>query len=272
VAFLFILGGLLVTLDPLAIKLFSFTEYGESLSEILVGAIVFPLAFFLVIKFIEKEQLSNYYFPVIQKSLRGFILGNFIGAIGVLAIFVTLLVFSYIDISSTNNISIPLLLVYGSNLITAISEEIIFRSFIYKKLESIFAKWNSMNKYKSALTILSTSILFIFIHVANPSFTHMSAIGLFLLGVTLAVSLHVSKNIYIPIGLHVAWNFFQEGIFGFNMSGWEALPQSIFKLTVQGPAWVTGGNFGPEASVVGFMVLIIIPIILLKRPLKETQI
>ena len=57
VAFLFILGGLLVTLDPLAIKLFSFTEYGESLSEILVGAIVFPLAFFLVIKFIEKEHL-----------------------------------------------------------------------------------------------------------------------------------------------------------------------------------------------------------------------
>ena len=59
-----------------------------------------------------------------------------------------------------------------------------------------------------------------------------------------------SGQLWIPFGLHAGWNFFLGPVFGFPVSG--MLEDSFIKLTINGPEWITGGDFGPEG---GFLVL-----------------
>ncbi len=55
------------------------------------------------------------------------------------------------------------------------------------------------------------------------------------------------------MGMHIGWNFFQGPFFGFSASGHEMA--TLFKLDILEPNWLSGGDFGPEASV------LIIPIV-----------
>ncbi|MFC1502296.1 hypothetical protein ACFL6A_02680 [bacterium] len=57
------------------------------------------------------------------------------------------------------------------------------------------------------------------------------------------------------MGMHAGWNFFQGPIFGFSVSGMET--ESWIKHTLQGPTWITGGSFGPEAGI------FVLPVVLL---------
>jgi hypothetical protein len=61
--------------------------------------------------------------------------------------------------------------------------------------------------------------------------------------------------LWISIGLHIGWNFFEGPVFGFPVSGLETTALLIHSDT--GPALITGGSFGPEA---GFIVLPIMAI------------
>jgi len=60
----------------------------------------------------------------------------------------------------------------------------------------------------------------------------------------------LTGRLWIPIGLHFAWNFAQDYLLGPAVSG-NNLDGSIAVSTAGpgGPAWLTGGTFGPEASV-----------------------
>ena len=53
--------------------------------------------------------------------------------------------------------------------------------------------------------------------------------------------------LWLPIGIHWAWNFFQGPVFGHAVSGNGT--QSLIKPVIEGSDWLTGGSFGAEASV-----------------------
>ena len=59
----------------------------------------------------------------------------------------------------------------------------------------------------------------------------------------------VTRALWLPIGLHFAWNFFQGPVFGFPVSGTQT--STLLQLEPVGPELLTGGRFGPEASLVG---------------------
>ena len=71
-----------------------------------------------------------------------------------------------------------------------------------------------------------------------------------LLGAMLGVGLVYTGRLALPIGFHIAWNFFQGGVFGFPVSGGD---QQVALLTVddRGPALWTGGAYGPEGGLLG---------------------
>ena len=54
------------------------------------------------------------------------------------------------------------------------------------------------------------------------------------------------------IGIHFAWNFTQGGIFGIAVSGQEV--EGLFQSTLEGPALLTGGEFGAETSVIAIII------------------
>jgi hypothetical protein len=60
----------------------------------------------------------------------------------------------------------------------------------------------------------------------------------------------------IPIGLHITWNFFQGNVFGFPVSGTDA-GATFIAIEQGGDALVTGGAFGPEASLIGIGAMVL---------------
>jgi len=98
--------------------------------------------------------------------------------------------------------------------------------------------------------IFLSSLIFAALHLGNPFTSFWSTVGLIFAGYFLAYGWVRTKQLWLSIGLHIGWNFFEGNVFGFPVSGTDSF--RLVHHTVSGPAWITGGNFGPEA---GFIVL-----------------
>jgi len=73
--------------------------------------------------------------------------------------------------------------------------------------------------------------------------------------------------------LHLMWNWMQGAIFGIEVSGLTAIVHSpLLKESDHGPAWLTGENYGIEASVACTIALIVSTIAIYYLPfLKPSE-
>jgi hypothetical protein len=102
---------------------------------------------------------------------------------------------------------------------------------------------------RSNTAVLITAVAFGLGHLANPGASAASALGNALGGLIYGYAMVMSGRLWLPIGLHFAWNFVQGPVLGFPVSGFAMGGfQQIHDL---GPAWLTGGSYGPEAGAVG---------------------
>ena len=88
--------------------------------------------------------------------------------------------------------------------------------------------------------------------------------------VLLIIFILYDRSIWAACGWHTAWNWTMENIFGLKVSGTEGIV-SVFKFSTQGPDYITGGNFGPEGSILSSIVLlagIFVLLILESRKIK----
>ncbi len=97
--------------------------------------------------------------------------------------------------------------------------------------------------------VLISSCAFSLTHLANPNLSIAAILGLFLAGIFLAYGYLRTRQLWLPIGLHIGWNFFEGTVFGFPVSGLEDMPGLLYSR-VDGPELLTGGAFGPEAGLV----------------------
>lgn len=126
-------------------------------------------------------------------------------------------------------------------LAVGIGEEIMFRGVLFRWIDE---KWG----FVAALIV--SAVLFGLIHIFQDSASLWSSFAIAIeAGLLLAAAYKYSGTLWLPIGIHWAWNFSQGNIFGFGVSGQDA-GESLFKSTVNGPDWLTGGPFGAEASVI----------------------
>jgi membrane protease YdiL (CAAX protease family) len=126
---------------------------------------------------------------------------------------------------------------------TSVAEELIFRGVVFRVVEDSLG---------TALAVLISAGLFGLLHAMNPGATPVSTAAIALeAGVLLALSYAWSRNLWLPIGLHFGWNFTEGGVFGAAVSGgghFHGLVSAPISTTA--PDLLTGGAFGPEASLV----------------------
>ena len=126
------------------------------------------------------------------------------------------------------------------------------KSNFYERIQSAFiASLNIFTGKKSLLWgSLASSLIFAFLHMANPNATLYAFIGLLAAGLFLSYAYLRTCRLWLPIGLHIGWNFFEGTIFGFPVSGIDL--QGLVRQFNTGPAIITGGGFGPEAGLILF--------------------
>jgi uncharacterized protein len=118
-------------------------------------------------------------------------------------------------------------------------EELLARGYWLQNLsDGINLRWG----------VLLSSALFALAHSANPNASWEAILGLFLSGLLLAYGYLRSGKLWLPIGLHLGWNFFEGVVFGFPVSG--VFFFQLLHTQVDGPSLITGGAFGPEAGLV----------------------
>ncbi len=140
-----------------------------------------------------------------------------------------------------------------------IVEEILSRGIIFRIAEEGIGTWWSM--------VLS-ALIFGFLHIWNPNATFFSSVSIAITaGVILAMLYVITRQLWVPIGLHIGWNFALGGIYGAPVSGGN--PDGILDASFSGPDWLTGGAFGPEASIIMVIVFVIFGFFLIQKSIKD---
>lgn len=124
-------------------------------------------------------------------------------------------------------------------LLAAALEEIGFRGYAFQRLVDATGALGA---------VLISSFLFGLGHFGNPSATLLSTANTALAGAVMALGYLRTRGLWFPIGLHFAWNFVLGPLASFPVSGIGLI--SLFKMQIAGPIWLTGGDYGPEGSVI----------------------
>jgi len=132
----------------------------------------------------------------------------------------------------------------ANGLFPAVAEEIIYRGILFRWIEEFAGSW--------AALILS-SVLFGLSHIENPNADMMSTVGLMLeAGLLLGGAYMLTRRLWVPMGIHAAWNLTQGEVFDIPVSGTDS--HGLLEAKLQGPALLTGGGFGLEGSVIGITI------------------
>jgi len=131
-----------------------------------------------------------------------------------------------------------------SAIMPAFLEETLFRGILFRWIEEFAGSW---------IALLVTAALFGLVHILNPGATWFSTLTLAVeAGILLGAAYMMTRSLWLPMGLHAAWNFTEGEVFGVPVSG---IPEhGLFQARISGPELLTGGAFGLEASIIAVVM------------------
>jgi membrane protease YdiL (CAAX protease family) len=118
--------------------------------------------------------------------------------------------------------------------------------------EELFSRGYQLQNLADGLNmtwgVLLSSVIFGVMHLQNPNAGLGAVLGVLAAGLLFAFSWVRTRRLWLPIGLHIGWNFFEGAVFGFPVSGLAF--DGLIRQQAAGPPLLTGGAFGPEAGLV----------------------
>jgi membrane protease YdiL (CAAX protease family) len=143
-------------------------------------------------------------------------------------------------------------------LFSAIGEEVLFRGFPMQRLQETFGP---------APAVLVTSLIFGWAHAGNLSVTWVALLNTFLWGVVFGCAWLKTRDLWLPIGLHVGWNWTLP-LLGVQLSGFT-LEVTGYRLVGGGTLW-DGGAYGPEAGLVTTLLVPAMLFVIWRAPIRRS--
>jgi uncharacterized protein len=130
-------------------------------------------------------------------------------------------------------------------LLTGFFEEFAFRGYLQSALGDGIGFWPAA---------ILLGIGFGVLHMTNPGEAIFGALMAGSFGLVAAFALWRTGNLWLPIGMHAAWDWGETYFYGTPDSGLVA-PGHLLNSSFHGAKWLTGGTVGPEGSWLVFAVL-----------------
>ena len=220
-----------------------------------ITLIAVTLSVFLARRFIDKRPFTSLGFKLNLHAALDVFVGIGITFVMMGSIFGISLAFGWLTLDgfawqsdSTFQVIVQTFIALVIFILVGWNEELLYRGYILQNLS------DGLNRFWG---VLISSIVFGLMHLGNPNSDSkwFVASGIFLAGVFLAFGYLRTNQLWLPIGLHIGWNFFEGVVFGFPVSGLDTY--RLTQTTIQGPPLWTGGAFGPEAGLVLILALIL---------------
>lgn len=143
----------------------------------------------------------------------------------------------------------------------AFGEELLLRGYIFAVLrEALGSRW----------TLISTSVVFGLLHMANPGADAQSVVIVMFAGFFLGSIFLATGSLYAATAAHFVWNWFMAAALHTPVSG---IPVSApdYRVIDSGPDWLTGGAWGPEGGFAAVVGMFVVLIYLHARPLRRME-
>ncbi len=132
----------------------------------------------------------------------------------------------------------------NEGMFPAVSEELLFRAILFRWLEEFAGSW---------VALIISSALFGAAHLWNPNASWIAAAAIAAeAGLMLGAAYMLTRKLWLPMGIHGAWNVSQGEIYDIPVSGNPA--HGLVDAQLQGPALLTGGGFGLEGSLIAIII------------------
>jgi uncharacterized protein len=190
-------------------------------------------------------------FAVTSRTVREIVVGTAIGAALIAGIAAVLAISGAMRWASDGGGVVEYVgMMLGSLVFFAIAaawEEALFRGYAFQVLVEGIGVWPA---------VILSSALFAWAHGQNPDVTVLALVNIFLAGVLLAFTYLRTRSLWFATAVHLGWNWTLAFWLDLPVSGLTKFDTPFYSGVEGGPAWWTGGAFGPEAGVAATLVLV----------------
>ena len=226
------------------------TQILQSLNPGVVILLLFGLS--LLITFVFQRWIDRKSFISLGFSMHGHFQDAITG--GSLAIFIIgaasliLKATGYLKWMDIIFDSRAIFIAFGSIVLTAFAEELVFRGYMLSNLMDSFPKW---------LALLISALLFMIFHWTTIGFFPL--FNTLILGLILGLNYIYTRNLWFSVCFHIGWKFMAGPALGFPGT---VFSQTLLQTDLQGDEMITGGTAGLEGSVI-FMAISLLSLIVL---------
>jgi CAAX protease family protein len=239
------LGALLLPRGLAARILSPNSLLGVALSEVAELAAVM-LSVWLVRRFLDHRPFVALGIAVNRRTLADLGIGFAISMVMMASIFIAEVGLGWLAITGTawqastlQTAALQVLAFLGVFVLVGWNEELLSRGYQLQTISSGLGL---------PAGLIVSSAIFGVLHLANPHASLMAAGGILVAGLFLGYAYVRTGQLWLSIGLHIGWNFFEGVVFGFPVSGFNMY--RLVTTRIAGPELWTGGQFGPEAGLI----------------------
>lgn len=221
--------------------------------SVLLAAILGTVSTIIARRYLDRRSFISFGLDLDMNALKDWVVGYFISFAMAAVVFFTMVVFGVTEFQGVNDqlftsqflIKFLLMFIMYCGLV-AWWEELVFRGFLLQNMISGMGK---------NLAVIISCLIYGLVHATNDNAGVLSSLIIVLFGYMRLYGYLRTSQLWLSMGMHAGWNFFQGPVFGYATSGYAV--DTILVHNLNGPDWLTGGKFGPEGSVITVVVVLL---------------